>query len=131
VTVNWRDIKATIHHKSLSSKRSPNTEKGGSAEQSEDEEEIPATSTDPENDTLKWLDDGLPDLSGFQHRYFDLATHFDISRYIDILADSVPNGAKAKTGSGLACGRVSEHKTQEGVEANSLAPQDSEWGSWA
>jgi hypothetical protein len=62
-----------------------------------DESEIPAP-VDPEADPLKWLDDGLPDLSGFEHRYFDLAAEFDISRYIQILADSVSDGTTAPSG---------------------------------
>ena len=88
---------------------------------------------DPEGDALKWLDDGLPDLSGFQHRYFDLATHFDISRYIDILADSVPNGSKA-TSSGDPSGS-NDHGSGNGpnevVDASAFVPHESEWGSWA
>jgi hypothetical protein len=43
------------------------------------------TSVDPEADPLKWLDDGLPDLSGFECHYFDLTAQFDISRYTQIL----------------------------------------------
>jgi hypothetical protein len=46
-----------------------------------DENEVLAP-VDPEADPLRWLDDGLPDLSGFKHRYFDPAAQFDISRYI-------------------------------------------------
>jgi hypothetical protein len=37
-----------------------------------DENEV-LTPVDPEADPLRWLDDGLSDLSGFEHCYFDLA----------------------------------------------------------
>ena len=36
------------------------------------------TPADPVEDPLKWLDDGLPDLSGYNNREFDLAMQFDI-----------------------------------------------------
>ncbi|KAI9508027.1 hypothetical protein F5148DRAFT_980502 [Russula earlei] len=62
-----------------------------------DESEIPAH-VDPEADPLKWLDDSLLDLSVFEHHYFDLAAEFDISCYIQILADSISNGTTTPSG---------------------------------
>ena len=47
------------------------------------------TPSDPVEGPLKWLDDGLPDLSGYNRRGLDLALPFDIRRYVDIPADSV------------------------------------------
>ena len=55
------------------------------------------TPVDPEADPKKWMNDGLPDLSGFEHHYFDLVAQFDISCYVDILADSVPNFTLVKS----------------------------------
>jgi len=72
VTVNWRDIRATIQQKTLSVKKTVNP-------------------SDPVEDPLKcqWLDDGLPELFGYNHREFDPALQFNIRDNVDILADSV------------------------------------------
>ncbi|KAI9510814.1 hypothetical protein F5148DRAFT_1274586 [Russula earlei] len=75
VTVNWRDIRATINQSPIASQhatRKVAVDRDQSDDDSCDESEVPAH-VDPEADPLKWLDDGLPDLSGFEHRYFDLA----------------------------------------------------------
>ncbi|KAI9452027.1 hypothetical protein F5148DRAFT_1277633 [Russula earlei] len=93
-----------------------------------DESEIPAH-VDPEADPLKWLDDGFPDLSGFKHHYFDLAAEFDISRYIQILADSISNGTtthsgnmQQSSGSGNSFGNK---------EAGDFIQPDGDWGQWS
>ena len=93
VTVNWRDIQATINQSPIKSHCAMAAEHQ-SENDSCDKNEILAP-VDPEADPLRWLDDGLPDLSGFEHHYFDLAAQFDISHYIDILADSVSDGTTA------------------------------------
>jgi hypothetical protein len=92
-----------------------------------DENELP-TPVDPEADPLKWLDDSLPDLSGFEHRYFDLVAEFDISRYIQILADSVSDGTTAPSGNmqqPLSSGNYGNK------EAGDFVPADEEWGQWS
>jgi len=83
------------------------------------------TPADPVEHCLKWLDEGLPDLSGYGHQEFDLALQFDIRRYIDILAD-VSDSQK-----------TSESKEPEtlltklkNTAANTLAPADEKWGRW-
>jgi len=83
------------------------------------------TPADPVEHPLKWLDEGLPDLSGYGHQEFDPALQFDIWRYIDILAD-VSDSRK-----------TSESKEPEtlltklkNTAANTLAPADEEWGRW-
>ena len=96
VTVNWRDIRATINQSPIMSHRATTAE-DHSDNDSRDESEI-LTPVGPEADLTKWMSDGLPDLSGFKHCYFDLAAQFDISRYVDILADladSVSDGTTA------------------------------------
>ena len=88
---------------------------------------------DPEADPLRWLDDGLPDLSGFEHHYFDLAAQFDISYYTDILADSVSNGTTASdfTQSMQLLGDVKSYGKDKDSEAGDFAPEDDEWGQWS
>ena len=61
------------------------------------------TPSDPLEDPLKWLDNGLPDLSGYNRREFDLALQFDIPRYVDILADSVSDLQKRRTAERCIC----------------------------
>jgi hypothetical protein len=87
VTVNWRDIRATIQQTTLSVKKDANL----ASEYSDSETKSSEMSTpdDPVEDPLKWLDDGLPDLSGYSHHEFDLALQFDIHRYVDILAECI------------------------------------------
>jgi hypothetical protein len=84
------------------------------------------TPADPVEHPLKWLDDGLTDLSGYGRQEFDLALQFDIRRYIDILADKVSD-----------CERTSESKKPQtlltklkNTAADTLAPGDEEWGRW-
>ena len=80
----------------------------------EDEESNIGTPADPIQDPLKWLDNGPPDLSGFENRFFDLTTQFEIGRYIDVLAESVSD--KQKTMEGEGTHRRSHNKGQENVE---------------
>ena len=85
MTVNWRDIRATIQQSTISTKKSVDLPVG-LANDSEDRDsdskcknselDSPA---DPVEDPLKWLDDGLPDLSGFNHHDFDLAEMLALS----------------------------------------------------
>jgi hypothetical protein len=130
VTVNWRDIRATINQSPITSRRATATGDQGDND-SCDENEILAP-VDPEADPLRWLDDGLPDLSGFEHRYFDLAAQFDISRYIDILADSVSDGTTAASdftgGTQLSSAVKKNYGKDKDSEAGDFAPADDEWG---
>ena len=85
------------------------------------------TPADPVEDPLKWLDDGLPDLSGYNNREFDLAMQFDIRRYVDVLADSVSDSRRTSEN------RVPEqapHNKLRDTAANALAPEEEEWGKW-
>jgi hypothetical protein len=93
VTVNRRVIRAMINQSLIKSHCAMAAE-DQSENDSCDKNEILAP-VDPEADPLRWLDDGLPDLSGFEHCYFDLVAQFDISCYIDILAESVLDGTTA------------------------------------
>ena len=79
-------------------------------------------------DPLKWLDDGLPDLSGYNHREFDLALQFDFQHYVDILADSVSNLQKKEDSREMHMPNTNL-KSKE-TAANTLAPADEEWGRW-
>ena len=89
---------------------------------------------DPEADPLTWLDDGLPDLSEFEHHYFNLAAQFDISHDIDILADSVSDGTTAAsdfTRSAQLLGAVKTYGKDKDSEAGNFTPADDEWGKWS
>ena len=85
------------------------------------------TPADPVKDPLKWLDDGLPDLSGYNNQEFDLAMQFDIRRYVDILADSVSDSRK--TSGGREPEQTPLGKLRD-TAANTLAPAEDEWGKW-
>ena len=123
VTINWRDIKADIKHSPMSAKKP--REDGDIAE---DDKSSGTNPVDPENDPMAWLDDGLPDLSGSQHAYFDLQAQFDISRYIGVLADSVSDSSKATSANP---GQDHMAKTSlDGVDAGILAPEEGEWTTW-
>ncbi|KAJ7893778.1 hypothetical protein B0H13DRAFT_1470584, partial [Mycena leptocephala] len=82
VTVNWRDIRATIHGKPAEQKFI-NTENAGA-----DSEEI-LHPVDPVHDGLDWLNDGLPDLRSTTTQHFNLEAEFNIQQYLHILADSI------------------------------------------
>ena len=46
---------------------------------------------------LSWLDEDLLDLRTVVHEYFDLTTEFDISLYLDVLADEATKGIATLT----------------------------------
>ena len=75
MTVNWRDIRATIQQTTLSTKKIVPENEGSDSEEKNSEMDTPA---DPVEHPLKWLDEGLPDLSGYGHQEFDPALQFDI-----------------------------------------------------
>ncbi|KAJ7933219.1 hypothetical protein B0H13DRAFT_2262883 [Mycena leptocephala] len=121
VTVNWRDIRATIHG-------TPNTDK------TLVDSELPGTGTlqpvDQGRDGLSWLDGGLPDLRSTSNRQFDLAAEFDIRQYLDILADSVEGASEVSDFS-----TSDREPSMEGsrlslrAAADSFAPKEDEWSS--
>ena len=129
MTVNWRDIRATIQQTSNSVKKNANLASEDSDSDSEGKRSEMNTPDDPVEDPLKWLDEGLPDLFGYNRNEFDLALQFDIQRYVDILADSVSD--PQKTSDSLSrLGRETSHSKLKGTAANTLAPADEEWGKW-
>lgn len=129
LTVNWRDIKATIHKKvpAKTSSSSSKTRTTSTESESEDEPDL-----SPPEDGLRWLDGGLPDLSGCVGQNFNLEEEFDIKRYLHILSESVND-----SGHGVAVTRDLEaQKSKDRAEDNRIAadvmaPEDDEWGSWA
>ena len=82
---------------------------------------------DPMDDPLKWLDDGLPDLSGFANWHFDLAMQFDIAHYVQILADSVSD-SELERRTDAHC--KPQDRSLKNVQASALAPEDSKWATW-
>jgi hypothetical protein len=94
------------------------------------ENELPAP-IDPEADPLKWLDDGLPDLSGSEYRYFDLAAQFDISRYIQILADSVSDRDPGITTPGGNMQQLLSSGNYGNKKAGDFVPGEEEWEQWS
>ena len=79
---------------------------------------------DPVDDPLKWLDEGLPDLSGFANQHFDLAMQFDIAQ---IQADSVSD-SELERRTDTHC--KPQDRSLKNVQASALAPEDSEWATW-
>ena len=130
--MNWRDIRATINQSPITSCRATAAEDQSDNDSDENE---PLAPVDPEADPLRWLDDGLPDLSGFEHRYFDLGAQFDISRYIDILADSVSDGTGTAPSDFTRSTQLSSvrknHGKDKDSEAGDFTPADDEWGEWS
>jgi hypothetical protein len=132
VTVNWRDIRATIQQTTLSVNENANPQVVSEDLDSDSEGKSSEINTpsDPVEDPLKWLDDGLPELFGYNHREFDLALQFDIRRYVDILADSVSDPRKTSDGRlGRETAEMTHTKLKE-TAADTLAPADEEWGRW-
>ncbi|KAJ7079037.1 hypothetical protein C8R43DRAFT_1092890 [Mycena crocata] len=121
VTVNWRDIRETIHGKPNSGQK-----------HAEDSETAPLTPYDPANDGLDWLNDPLPDLRSSTSSGFDLAAEFDIKQYLHILADSIATPNLDGTPN---VGNLEEPKGSDGTSskaaAHTVAPKADEWGSWA
>ncbi|KAJ7712808.1 ribonuclease H-like domain-containing protein [Mycena metata] len=121
VTVNWRDIRSTIHG-----------QPSDGALNDQSAEETPAlTPMDPANDGLDWLNDGLPDLRSASNSSFDLATEFDIEKYLHILADSI--GATEVPGFdwGTEPSPQSAKSLNLKAAADTMAPKDDEWGHWS
>jgi hypothetical protein len=73
------------------------------------------------------VDDGLPDLSEYNNRDFDLAMQFDIRHYVDILADSVSDPPRTSGGREPEQTQCSKLKD---TAADTLAPAEEEWGIW-
>ena len=78
-------------------------------------------------DPLKWLDDGLPDLSGYNNQEFDLAMQFDIWCYVDVLADSVSDPWRTSENREP---EPTRHSKLRDTAVNALAPAEEEWGKW-
>ncbi|KAJ7877234.1 hypothetical protein B0H14DRAFT_2342429, partial [Mycena olivaceomarginata] len=119
VTVNWRDMRATIH---------------GTSNVNQNTETTDAEVLDPQDpvkDGLDWLNDGLPDLRTSSSSHFDLASEFDIEKYLHILADSIE-------GDGLTEDRNCDRERRKNTStvsskaaADSMTPKADEWESWA
>ncbi|KAK6966865.1 hypothetical protein R3P38DRAFT_2590146 [Favolaschia claudopus] len=91
-TVNWRDVKATVHGKPQVVEQ---------AQQILISEELDAEPEDLEihdkvKDPLAWLN--LPDLRTASTGRFDLADDFDIKQYLHILASSVEGSVSSFSG---------------------------------
>ncbi|KAJ7756406.1 hypothetical protein DFH07DRAFT_742625 [Mycena maculata] len=125
LTVNWHDIHATIHSK-------PDTSSSRNDKVVESEPETPELQhPDPMDDDLNWLNDGLPDLRSISAKEFDLASEFDIQKYLHILADSVRSPAKNPNGAKLAREVTRDTGMGSKAAAESVAPQEDEWGNWS
>lgn len=128
VTVNWRDIRKTIDSpgdSAIGTGKGPVT---ADDEQSGEDEERLAAPDDSMNDPLAWLDDGLPDLSSTNHRHFDLALQFDVSRYASLLADSVSDVERARKT--VKSHHKNSEKGQKDASAAIMAPAESDWATW-
>ena len=92
------------------------------------------TPVDPEADSTKWMNDGPPDLSGFEHHCFALVAKFNISCYVNILADSVSDGTTAMsdfTRSTQLLSIAKSYGKDKDSEASDFACADNEWGQWS
>ncbi|KAK6987977.1 ribonuclease H-like domain-containing protein [Favolaschia claudopus] len=124
VTVNWRDIKATIHGKPHVEKAAANTEEANTEpERLEVHDEV--------KDPLAWLNAGLPDLRTAGKTQFDLAAEFDLEQYLHILASSV-EGSEATAE--VAEGGKEQDRERVAISlkaaADSVAPKEDQWSSW-
>ncbi|KAJ6517019.1 hypothetical protein DFH09DRAFT_1431101 [Mycena vulgaris] len=91
VTVNWRDIRDTIH-----GKLNADPINMGDSDNLDAESVKPALKHhDPVQDGLNWLNEGLPDLRSTSSKHFDLAAEFDIQWYLHILANNIEGPAEA------------------------------------
>ncbi|KAF8126241.1 hypothetical protein K438DRAFT_1647533 [Mycena galopus ATCC 62051] len=125
VTVNWRDIQATIHAR-------PNVDKDSIITENTNSLDITTLDpVDPANDGLDWLNEGRPDLRTSAKDKFDLAAEFDIKQYLHILADSIEGMAETSEAgtSDRECGSESNRASLKAV-ADSAAPKEDEWSSW-
>jgi hypothetical protein len=81
---------------------------------------------DPE-DGLYWLDEGLPDLSSVSHHHFDLAKEFDISRYLNILADEVASEGPHRNIAPVPSASQPGSAVDKSSDASTVAPLASAW----
>jgi len=81
---------------------------------------------------LAWLDGGLPCLTSVSHHHFDLANEFDISRYLDILADEATAEANSSLQGSKApsAGRLSKEVSQTSCDASTVVPAAGDWDKW-
>jgi len=77
---------------------------------------------------LSWLDEDLLDLRTVVHEYFDLTTEFDISRYLDVLADEATKGITTLTTTDK--GTKSSTTVLSSQMNQDASPQDSVWDDW-
>ncbi|KAF8879442.1 hypothetical protein CPB84DRAFT_1852114 [Gymnopilus junonius] len=124
VTVNWRDIRKTIQQEPKTLSAKPVSDTSIEDSDSEDNDSKLNSPADPVEDPLKWLDDGLPDLSGFDNRNFDLALQYDIRRYVDILADSASETQERMES------QIKSTSESRDVAASVLVPAAEEWTTW-
>lgn len=127
LTVNWRDIQATIHGQP--SRGSKSTQPTASVDS--DHETTSLKHPDPVQDGLNWLDEGHPDLRSSTSTHFDLAAEFDIERYLHILADRVDATERSDgpTSTREVARKMDEMSSK--AAADSVVPKEDEWGSWA
>jgi len=84
--------------------------------------------SDPEG-RLDWLDEGLPDLSSVSHHHFDLAKEFDITRYLDILADEVTSEGPRRNIAPVPSASRPESGVDKSNDASTVAPLASAWAT--
>ncbi|KAL0952949.1 hypothetical protein HGRIS_014937 [Hohenbuehelia grisea] len=131
LSVYWRDIEADIHGTRTSSSKDPEPTSSGTAESESAGSQLSAP--DPEDSfKLKWLDDGLPDLSHSEHGQFNLEQEFDIKRYLDILADSASpqTTTRNETAGGSTLVGGPKGGKHGGAAAASAMPDDGSWSRW-
>lgn len=125
LTVNWRDIRSTIHKPLVTPTQSSTA--SNLADDATHEEDTTDPPPDPECG-LQWLDDGLPDLGGTEYRYFDLEAEFDIKKYLHILSDSISPDTTALTD-------IREPVRVQGssvlADADTVVPKEDQWKVWA
>ena len=110
--------------------KASNNEKGATILGQLELEGSSAVATMDPKDGLDWLDEGLPDLSSVSHHHFDLAKEFNISRYLNILADEVtidvPRRNIAPMASALSLPGSGVDKSSD---ASTVAPLPSAWAT--
>ncbi|KAJ7847942.1 hypothetical protein B0H14DRAFT_3867335 [Mycena olivaceomarginata] len=107
VTVNWHDIRETIHGRPNSGRK-----------YAEDSEGTPLTPHDPANDVCSTS-------------RFDLAAEFDIEKYLHVLADSITAAKETPVDARHHGPTNGNGGTSSKAAADSVAPKADEWGSWA
>lgn len=77
-----------------------------------------------------WLDKNeLPNLSSVNHHHFDIASEIDLSRYLDILADTTAAGITVATSCLTNMQSESSPIMDTTCDASTAAPLDSAWSS--